>query len=239
MIPVTLLLQRIDDKLNKNSNLVGQFIPDETKILSLNEAQIKLILSKVGPNNIYKAGLDSFKKRYQDLQKLIVDYTKLSVVANNDVFNSYSSQLSSLPSKFFLPVDSYVLADRDNCKDRQLNVAEIVKHGDLQTKFKSPHYKPSFEYEEILATIDGDVFFTYSDKTFTINSLYLSYLRYPAYIDITGYTHLDGTPSVTTNCELEAYLESELVNLVVEELSMNTGNREVTQNTEKNRQTIE
>ena len=42
MIPVLNILQGIDDRLNKNSSLQGQFIPRETKLLEANKAQIKL-----------------------------------------------------------------------------------------------------------------------------------------------------------------------------------------------------
>ena len=47
MIPVDSLLYKIDQKLNKLSTNEHQQIPLEDKILSLNEAQIKLIKQKV------------------------------------------------------------------------------------------------------------------------------------------------------------------------------------------------
>lgn len=234
MIPVLNLLQGIPDKLNKNSNLEGQFIPDETMISAANRAQIKLILKKVGLSNNYQLGLDSFKKRYEDLQVLITPYNKLTVTkTSGDLLNSYNT---NKPDDLLLPVDLYVLADKNNCKNRIVQVIEIVKHGDLQNKLKSPHYSPSFNYQETLSVISGDKIYIYSDleNSFDINSLYISYLKKPDEIDIAGYTHLDGTPSVSTDCELESYLEDELLNLIVEELGGNTGNQEVMQIAMKN-----
>jgi hypothetical protein len=64
----------------------------------------------------------------------------------------------------------------------------------------------------------------YSDGTFTPKTLYLSYLRYPKYIDKVGYVHFDGTDSITSDCELAMYLEDELVDLTVENLAMYTEN---------------
>ena len=62
MIPVDSLLYKIDQKLNKLSTNEHQQIALEDKILSLNEAQIKLIKQKVDgfpvPN---KLGFDAFK----------------------------------------------------------------------------------------------------------------------------------------------------------------------------------
>lgn len=228
MIPVLNLLQGITDKLNKSTNLEGQFIPNETSILALNRAQTKLVLKKVGLSNNYQLGLDSFKKRYEDLQILIEPYEKLTLTSVGDLLNSYKVEE---PENLLLPIDLYVLATKGNCKDRILDVIEIVKHGDLQSKLKSPHYQPNFEYQETLATISGNNIFIYSDpkNSFILTSLSISYLRNPKYIDIAGYIHLDGTPSITTDCELESYLEDELLNLAVEELAMNTGNQELVQ----------
>ena len=81
MIPVDSLLYKIDQKLNKLSTNEHQQIPLEDKILSLNEAQIKLIKQKVdGFSVVSGLGLDSFKKRYEDLQRLVINY-------NNGVLN--------------------------------------------------------------------------------------------------------------------------------------------------------
>lgn len=235
MIPIINLLQGLDDKLNSNSSLKGQFIPKATKILVLNHSQIKLLLKKIGLNNNYQLGLDSFKKRYEDLKFFIVPYEKLAVTSVKDQFNSYSSDLTKLTNSFLLPIDSYVLATKGVCKEHVLDVIQVVRHGDLQVKLKSPHSTPKFNYQETIATISGNNFYTYSDKenSFTIENLYISYLRYPKEMDIAGYTKLDGTLSTTVDCEFESYLENELLDIAVEELAMNTGNMELVQNTLK------
>lgn len=231
MIPVITLLNDLDNKLNNLASLNGQFIPDETKIDFLNKGQIKLILKKVGLNNEYQLGLDAFKKRYQDLQFLIVNYEKLKVTKTNDTFNSYTSDQTTLANLILLPIDLYILATKGNCKGRILSIIEIVKHGDIQVKLKSPHYKPDFKYQETLATISGNLIYTYPDlkNTFTIDSLFISYLRYPKQIDISGYTHLDNSLSVDQDCELNSYLENELIELVVQDIADAIGNQEVSQ----------
>ena len=77
MIQVDSLLYKIDQKLNKLSSNTHQQIQLEDKILALNEAQIKLIKQKVdGFSVVSGMGLDAFKKRYEDLQRLVIDYTK-------------------------------------------------------------------------------------------------------------------------------------------------------------------
>lgn len=231
MIPVLELLNDLDEQINKNANLQGQFIPDENKIDFLNRNQIKLILKKLGLNNIYQSGLDSFKKRYEDLQVLIVPYEKLIATPTRDTFNSYITNLTSTSKKYFLPIDAYITGTKGNCINRVIDIIKIVKHGDIQTDLKSPHWTPSFEYQESLASISNNNFYTYPDKnnTFIINSLYFSYLRYPLPIDIIGYIHTDGSASVNQNCELDFYLKNELLEMTVRDISDAIGDRNQSQ----------
>lgn len=229
MIPVLELLIAIDNKINKLSTLTGQYIPNETKIEVLNKSQLKLVLNHLDLNNNYRSGMDSFSKRYQDLQVLQVPYEKLTLTDNDDTLNSYKVLLSSLTKDMIVSVNGYVTADRDGCKDRVLDIIDVMKHGDIRFLIKSPHYKPSFEYQEVLASISSGVFYVYGNEDFTVNELYLSYLRYPVNMDVTGYIHIDGSVSANVDCELEYYLADELVNIAVEEIADATANQEQSQ----------
>ncbi len=232
MIPIQDLLFSIDTKVNSLANLKGKYIPDETKIEVLNKMQLKLVLKKLDPNNNYQLGMGAFNKRYQDLQILQVPYEKLPVTkVANDVLNSYSASVTSLSEDMIIPVNAYVLANKGNCKNRILDVIEVVKQGDTRMKLISPHTSPSFLYQETLCMISSDNFYVYSDSTnsFTITDLYISYLRYPVNMDVAGYFHLDGTASTNVNCELDSYLENELLDLVVEEIADATANQGLSQ----------
>lgn len=228
MIPIQELLFSIDTKANSLSNLKGKYIPDETKIEVLNLVQIKLVLKKLDPNNTLGLGMGAFNKRYQDLQILQVPYEKVSLTkVANDLLNSYSVSINSLSKPIIVPVNAYVTADKGNCKDRILDVIDIVKQGDLRLKIVSPHFSPNFNYQETLGMISSDIFYVYGDSSnsFTIKDLYLSYLRYPVNMDVTGYIHLDGTASTNVNCELDGYLMNELVDLAIEEIADATANQ--------------
>jgi hypothetical protein len=67
----------------------------------------------------------------------------------------------------------------------------------------------------------------------------MSYMRYPVYIDKTGYVRFDGTDSVDSDCELELYLEDELVDLTVQNLAMYTENAAAVQSAQFRIQTNE
>ena len=243
MIPVDSLLYKIDQKLNKLSTNVHQQINLEDKILALNEAQIKLIKQKVdGFSVISGMGLDAFKKRYEDLQSLVITYNHqpLKLTLKNEELNQWFANLHLLVPKYMFYIDSYVLADKGVCKDRKIWInRDLAKHGDLQFILNNTHYKPSFEYQETFNFLSTDEISIFTDGTFTPKDIYMSYMRYPVYINKTGYIMLDGQPSFDQDCELELYLEDELVDLTVQNLAMYTENAAAVQSAQFRIQTNE
>ena len=242
MIPVDSLLYKIDQKLNKLSSNVNQQIQLEDKILALNEAQLKLIKQKLDSNNTLGGGLDAFKKRYEDLQKLVENYNDhpLKLKLTDKVLNKYTASLEGVKPGYMFYVDSYVLADKDECIDRVIWVnKDLTKHSDVSLLLTNAHYKPSFEYQETFSIVSSDEISIYTDGTFIPKNLYLSYIRYPQYIDKEGYIKLDGEESVNSDCELKNYLEDELLDIAVESLAMYTENQSAIQSAERRIQTNE
>jgi hypothetical protein len=229
MIPVDSLLYKIDQRLNKLSTNVHQQIQLEDKILALNEAQIKLIKQKVdgfSANN--GMGFDAFKKRYEDLQLFVVNYSEgeLELTLKDEKLNQWSANLNLLDPKYMFYVDSYFLASKGPCKDRKIWInKDLAKHGDLSLLLNNEHYSPSFEWQETFNFLSSDEITVFTDGTFTPSKIFLSYMRYPAYIDKTGYVKFDGTPSTDVDCELEVFLEDELLDLTVLNLASYTENQ--------------
>jgi hypothetical protein len=243
MIPVDSLLYKIDQRLNKLSTNEHQQIQLEDKILALNEAQIKLIKQKIdGISVISGLGMDSFKKRYEDLQSLIVNYINqpLTLTLKNPEINQWSAYMEELNPKYMFYVDSYILADKGVCKDRKIWInKELAKHGDIQLLLNNVHYKPSFEYQETFNTISSNEISVFTDGTFTPTKIFIMYMRYPKYINKTGYIMFDGNPSFNQDCELETYLEDELLDLTVQNLAMYTENNSAAQSAQFRIQTNE
>lgn len=243
MIEVDSLLYKIDQRLNKLSTNEHQKIQLEDKILALNEAQLKLIKQKVdGISVVSGLGFDAFKKRYEDLQSLVVDYTHqpLPLTLNDPKLNQWIANVHDLVPQYMFYVDSYITADKGICKNRIIWInRDLTKHGDLQFLLNNEHYKPSFEYQETFNIISSDEISIFTDGTFTPTNLYIMYMRYPAYIDKEGYVKFDGRLSVTVDCELESYLEDELLDLTVQNLAMYTENASAVQSAQFRIQTNE
>lgn len=64
-------------------------------------------------------------------------------------------------------------------------------------------------------------------------------MRYPVYINKEGYVMLDGQDSYNQDCELETYLEDELLDLTVQNLAMYTENASAVQSAQFRIQTNE
>ena len=243
MIPVDSLLYKIDQKLNKLSTNEHQQIQLEDKILALNEAQIKLIKQKVdGFSTLSGLGLDAFKKRYEDLQSLVVNYAHqpLNLTLKNIQLNQWFAYLHELDPKYMFYIDSYILADKGRCKNRIIWInRDLAKHGDLSLILNNNHYKPSFEYQETFNFLSSDEISVFTDGTFTPTKIYISYMRYPVYINKEGYVMLDGQDSYNQDCELETYLEDELLDLTVQNLAMYTENMSAVQTAQYRIQTNE
>lgn len=243
MIKVDSLLYKIDQKLNKLSTNEHQQIQLEDKILALNEAQIKLIKQKVdGISIVSGMGFDAFKKRYEDLQRLVEHYNDhpLSLNLVDAKINQWAASIENLSPKYMFYVDSYIIATKGRCEDRIIWInKDLAKHGDLQFLLNNENYKPSFEYQETFNLLSSDEISIFTDGTFTPTKLYLSYIRYPEYIDKEGYVKFDGSDSINNDCELEEYLEDELVDLTVQNLAMYTENASAVQSAQFRIQTNE
>lgn len=226
MIPTIRLLYKLDQRLNKLSSNQHQRIPVENKILALNEAQLKLIKKKINPNNNLGVGLDGNKKRYEDLENLIspTQDNELAVKLVDKQLNKWSADLASIEDYMFY-VDAYLLADKEECKDRVITInPDLTKHADVTTLLSNNNYKPSFEYQETFTTKTAGQLEFYTDGTFTPTKAFVSYIRYPKKIDIEGYEDFDGSDSTNSDCELKEFLEDELLDIAEIELAMNTQN---------------
>jgi len=222
MIPVQRLLYKLDMKLNKIASNEHQSISDPNKILALNEAQLKLIKQKA-------ESFDAIKSVYKDLQILVLPNTELNTTFKNGIYKAYEVDLDSLNPEFYLILESSALASKDGCKDRALYISKVIKHGDIYTVMSNSNTSPSFEYQETVATISNGKMLVYTDGTFQVDKVYVTYVRYPQKIDVEGYIHFDGTPSTNVDCELYDELEDELLTLAVLELAINTENTPLVQ----------
>lgn len=226
MIPAAELLYDIDFKLNKVATSWYQNIPLEDKLIAINEAQFVLIKKKM---DSAATGFDADKKVYDDLQQLVVPYTRMQAVKDTTAGTaSYYSNLSELPTSYLYFVDAYFLCNKGNCQNRKVRGYRI-KHADLQLHLNNANTCPSFEYQETPVTVTADRLYVFTDNTFSVAASFLSYIRHPVSVDVEGYINFQGQPSINRDAELSAHLKDELIDIAIRQLAMSTENATATQ----------
>lgn len=220
MISVKSLIYNLDFKLNNLTNLEHQEIPVENKIIALNLGQLRLVKLRNSQNNNLELGFDANIKRYHDLQNLVVSHQNKDYFPEkiDEVLNKWIVKNEDISPKLMFFISGYAMAKKEDCKLPITLNEQLVKHRDLSVILNNSNEKPSFEYQETPVTISGNTIEIYDDGTFEYEKLNISYLKYPQKIDIEGYIDIEGNPSKTQDCELEDYLEDELLNLTIEEI---------------------
>ena len=223
MIAVHDLVYEFKLMLNKVNRQDNVDVPIEDILVYLNRAQLAWIKTKINPNNIYKAGYDSIRKRIDDLQRLKVDNLALTPVKTNDLlYLGFDCSIDSLKDYMFY-LSSYAVAKKKKCEETI--TIDLVKHGDLSTRYLDANFSPSFEWRTTLATLGDNKLTVYSGENFSIQKVFLTYLRYPKVIDMEGYTKLDGTNSVDVDCELPEYAKPDIVDLAVKFAAQSNDNQ--------------
>jgi hypothetical protein len=223
MIPVQELIYEFKLMINKVNRQDNVDIPVEDIIIYLNRAQLSWIKTKINPNNVYKTGYESIRKRIDDLQILKVSNTKIPAIKTNDSYLiGYESPLDNL-SNYMFYVSSHCVATKNKC-DKNIGI-DLVKQGDIRTMYFDANFSPSFEWRSTLATIGDNKLYVYTADEFTVKEVFLTYLRYPNPIDIEGYEKLDGGASKNVDCELPEYAKYDLVDLAVKFAAQSNDNQ--------------
>ncbi|TXH08743.1 MAG: hypothetical protein E6R03_17675 [Hyphomicrobiaceae bacterium] len=173
------------NNINTASNIdisIGEFV------LIYNEQQNKWTLDR------YRGRSKDFD--INDIQLLISTDKNLGTGTDAGRFERFS-----IPSDYLDYISAYAKAKKGGCTDRVL-YAYKVKLNEIDLHLKDENQKPSFEYHETPLTISENSIQVYKTD-FAIDSVFLTYYRFPKPIDIAGYTRLDGTASTNVDPELD------------------------------------
>lgn len=200
-------LNKIDSE--QNTNLV---IPEID--WKLNEAQELFIKTIAEPRKHNHLGFEVNQRSIDDIRSLVVEAKELTTIPITG--NRFTI---SLPTDYLFYVSARALAIREGCQSRDIRIT-IQQHDD---KFESdPFMYSDFEWRHINGVFNDTGLMVYSDGTFSIQKIYLTYIRKPKYMHnaqgfgISGYTTLTGQVLTgTQNCELPEHTHREIVDLAV------------------------
>lgn len=226
MISSADLVYEFELRINQLDRQDNQNIFLENKLIHLNNAQITWIKSKLNSNNIYKIGYEGIRKRIDDLQILKVNNKRLKVTQGiNKRYLNYEGDLKIDDYMFY--ESCYIQASTSKHNDTM--GVNLIKEGEVETLYYNENYQPSFFWRETLGTIGSDKLYIYTDGNFTVDDIYLTYLRKPKRIDRVGWIYPDGSPSIDQDCEMPEYAKNDILDIAVGYAAMATDNQLQTQ----------
>jgi len=193
--------QRVDTKSTTG-------IPLPQIIIYLNDGMMSLLLQRYGPNNAYRATLESIQKRIDEWQRLVIPHELIHSTADGPEI--YRFDLTATAQKYLFLLRCSFLGSNGKCGNQKF-ISHYSQSDDLDINLDNPNSNPNFEWRETLHRIAQDKIIAYTDGTFSLDKADIDYLRYPKALDIAGYTHFDNTPSVDSDCELPVFLHRDIV----------------------------
>lgn len=170
----------------------------------------------------YKLGFEVTQQRIDMLSSLVVP----EVFINLSLFGTdiYSANLASLALPYKHYLRGYVTSTQ--CAGKKIPVT-IVTHNNLDRMLRDVNQQPSLKWNRCLGVFKDGKLFLYTNG-FTINRLYIEYLRQPVKVFFGGYDSLEylegdttaykaADPSVTS--DLPEDYHDLLVDMVVQYLS--------------------
>ena len=154
---------------NQNKNLL---IPEID--WALNEAQKIFIDIVAEPRGKSFLGFERTQKNIDDIKALVVNDQSLKPSEENT-----EKSIFNLPNEYLYFIRGQAIISKNICKSQKARIY-IQQHDD---EFElSPFDKSSFEWREVNALFTNKGLKLYTDGTFKIDSILLSYIRQPLYM---------------------------------------------------------
>lgn len=183
----------------------------------LNEAQDMFIDNIAQPRLKTYLGFEKSQKNIDDIRAVVVDDNCFLIT--NTVGAYPNSIIVPLPSDYRYLTKAYVYITKGKCKDRKVRVHPKATDDEFEeSKFDSSN----FEWENVNATFTQSGLKLYTDETFQITKVCLSYIRNPVKMHnaeayrVGGYK-LPSGESLTgyKDCEFPLQAQREIVDLAV------------------------
>lgn len=190
-------------KINKNDTNADIDISKGEFVLLYNEQKDRWLKEKISAHQSNDG--------VEDLLEIQVKHKELDLYS---VENEYG--IFSLPENFFSYLSSY-----SYCSDAVCS-GVVVRHFPFKPRnenmlLENTNTQPSLDFEETVVDLSDNKLFVYR-KDFSVDKTFLNYYRAVGKIDIEGYRHLDGTPSVNIDPDLIDVYVDEILNRCATEI---------------------
>lgn len=156
------------------------------------------------------------KTSKDDIQRLVENNISVPLLSKEERYYEYISPTDEMDH-----ISALVKASSGSCKKTLRTYQADIK--EVEFHYRDEYNKPSFDYEETFVTRTEDKLQVYRTD-FEIESVLLTYYRYPKAIDIEGYKKIDGTMSINVDPELSDELTNEILDLCALEVQRSIEN---------------
>ncbi len=196
-------------KVEKNGVNDGLSTSRDRFVIAFNEAQNKWI-----EVHLQNRGIDDV--RY--IEKFLVLDKKIST--SSKVSDHYDFKL---PSDYLDIADVRGIASTDSCKRQKIDLFDLQTENSTEI-LSDEDNKPSFKWREAPYSIASNNVSVYTDDTFSIDEILLSYYRYPSQISLID--PFDPESKFNENIPIEWDIKSldRIISLTAGEFDINTNN---------------
>lgn len=206
----TTLQIKLKQRLNKLASNDYDNLECWQIIEAFNKAQVEWVRRQLHGGNVYKEGDEMSKRRIDDLQNLLVEFT-LTGAQFDDYFES-----NNFPVDDFLEYKRItVQATSECCPDPRKMVVYLGEEANRDLYLRDPLKNPSFEWAETFCTFLGNRVRVYRKPDFNLINPILTYYRQPVNIQILGCSN--PYTGVTSIIDVECEFKDDIVELLLDD----------------------
>lgn len=207
MLNSTILL-KVKQRLNKLDSQDYDNLQDWQIIEAFNKGQVDWCRRNLHGLNIVKEGDEQSTRRIDDLQ-ILLETIPVTVTDRQTFFEG------DLPADYLQWKRVSCKASDKCCPDPRPMVVYLAEVANVDELLRDKNKKPSFEWAETFATMQGNKLQIYTNGEFMVVQPSLTYYRQPVRIEIAGVRdpYTGNVPAVDTLCEFK----DDLVELFADE----------------------
>jgi hypothetical protein len=222
---------KLKQRLNKLASNDYDNIECWQIVEAFNKAQTEWVRRQLHGNNMYREGDEMSKRRIDDLQPLLNEFTLAGSITDT-YFESTGIPINYMEYK---RITAY--ATSKCCPEPRLMTVYLSEEANVDLIFRDALKRPDYEWGETFCTWIGNKVRVYK-RDFDISKVILTYYRQPVLIEIAGCQNpYDGTTTVT---DIICEFKDDIVEVLLDEAaSLIAGDIENFNQYQANQQTAE
>ncbi len=197
-------------KVEKNGVNDGLSTSRDRFVIAFNEAQDKY-------TEFHLQGRGSDDVRYIE-HLLILDEKILTSSKTSDHYNF------PLPINYLDLASVRGIGSQETCTNQKIDLFDVEKAENLPLLLTDEDNKPSFKWREALYLIASNNVNVYTDNTFSVDEILLSYYRYPTKIALLDPYNPESKFDESIDIEWDAKSLDRIISITAGEFDMNTNN---------------